>query len=104
MLVIETRIPAVLFANILHYLKEEHQIQPRNRSEGLRFALFLLSKLTPETFTDEGTAMEYITSVCGGTHKRDERIDKASQEVMVESRKQVDFMIEDAIKKFKVDK
>jgi len=102
MLVIETRIPPVLFANILHYLKEEHQVQPKNRSEALRLSLTLLSKLIPDTFgQDENSAMEYILSVCGGKLGRDSRMDSASKAIVEGGKKRIGLEIEEAVRKFK---
>ncbi len=99
MLVIETRIPPILFANILHYLKEEHHVQPRNRSEALRLSIALLSKLIPDTFgQDEDSAMDYILSVCGGKLGRDKRMDVASQAVADEGKKRIGIEIEEAVK------
>lgn len=102
MLIIETRIPPILFANILHYLKEEHHITPRNRSEALRLSITLLAEFVPDTFRgNEDSAMEYILSVCGGRLGRDKRMNLASQAVADEGKKRVDSAIEDAVKKFR---
>jgi len=104
MLIIETRVPPILFANILHFLREEHDIKPQTRSEALRLAITLLSKLVPSTFKDEDSSMEYILSVCGGKLERDKRMDLASKEIAEEGKKRIGMEIEDAVKKFREGK
>jgi len=102
MLIIETRLSPTIFANILHYLKEKHDITPRTRSETLRLAAGLLSELIPNTFDeDEDRAMEYIKSVLGGKFGREERMGKAAREVVETSGKIVGLEIEEAVKKFR---
>lgn len=99
MLVIETRISAIQFANILHFLKEKHQITPTSNSEALRFAISLLSELTPDIFSDdEERALEYIRSLLGGKLGREERMAKASKEVADESGKVMNSAIVDAVR------
>ena len=101
MLIIETRIPPILFANILHYLKEEHHVIPHTRSEALRLAITLLSKLVTTTFEDEDSAMEYILSVCGGKLERDKRMDSASKGIMEEGKKRIGLEIDEAVRLFR---
>ena len=102
MLVIETRIPPILFANILHYLKEEHHVQPRNRSEALRLSVSLLAKLIPDTFANnEDSAMEYILDTCGGKLDRDSRMNKASESIAEEGKKRIDDTIAETVRKFR---
>jgi hypothetical protein len=101
LVVIESRINPIALANIIHYLKEEHGINPGSKSQAIRLAVTFAAEFVPDIFKeDETRALNYITNEVGELN-RQQKISEAVKEAKQHQQEDIEQAIKDSIMRFK---